>query len=299
MARPDVVVVGAAARDVVDDDPRGWRLGGGVTYGGLALARLGVRTGVLVGLDQEARGAPELDLLRDAGAEVVEVPLEHGPVFINEELPTGRVQTCLSVSDPVPTEALPEPWRSAPAWLIAPVAAEVGEEWAEFLEGDPCVALGWQGMLRHLFPGERVWPLDPRPSALLRCADIVGVSRHDLPHGLAMEDVVGWLGSRAEVLLTAGPLGGALLGIEQGRVRGGRRYRAIPAGEEVDPTGAGDTMLSGVLAARIAGGPAARRSGADLRIGAAAASLLVEATGLGGVPWLGAVRERVRTMEGS
>jgi hypothetical protein len=30
-ARPDVVVVGSAARDIDPTDPRGWRLGGGVT----------------------------------------------------------------------------------------------------------------------------------------------------------------------------------------------------------------------------------------------------------------------------
>ena len=37
---PDVVVVGAAARDIAPDDPRGWRLGGGVSYSALTTARL-------------------------------------------------------------------------------------------------------------------------------------------------------------------------------------------------------------------------------------------------------------------
>src|SRR3954462_4491824 len=105
-AVPDVVVAGSAARDIDAADPRGWRLGGGVTYGALALARLGVRTGVVIGLDEPARDAHELDMLESAGAEVIRVPLERGPVFNNEERPTGRVQTCLSVSDPVPAEAL-------------------------------------------------------------------------------------------------------------------------------------------------------------------------------------------------
>ena len=35
---PAVVVVGAACRDLVDDDERGWRLGGGASYSALALA---------------------------------------------------------------------------------------------------------------------------------------------------------------------------------------------------------------------------------------------------------------------
>jgi sugar/nucleoside kinase (ribokinase family) len=285
MVRPDVVVVGGAARDVADDDPRGWRLGGGVTYGALALARLGLRTGVVVGLDPEARDAHELELLRAAGAEVVPVPLERGPVFINEERPTGRVQTCLSVSDPVPTEALPDAWRDAPAWLLAPVAAEVPDTWADVPATAACVALGWQGLLRHLFPGERVWPIDPGPSPLLHRADIVGVSRHDLPHGLRFRQLASWLGDASELLFTAGPAGGLILRIERGRLIGGRRYPAVPSVEEVDPTGAGDTMLAGLLAARIADEGHVGR-GRDLHVGALASALLVEGAGLGSVPWV-------------
>ena len=40
MRAPDVVVVGSATRDLSEDDPRGWMLGGGVTFGALALASL-------------------------------------------------------------------------------------------------------------------------------------------------------------------------------------------------------------------------------------------------------------------
>ncbi len=43
MQTPDVVIVGSATRDLSDEDPRGWMLGGGVTFGALALARLGLR----------------------------------------------------------------------------------------------------------------------------------------------------------------------------------------------------------------------------------------------------------------
>jgi hypothetical protein len=288
---PEVVVVGAAARDIAPADPRGWRLGGGVTYGALALARMGLRTGVLIGLDPEAMDAPELRLLEAAGADVVRVPLARGPVFINEERPTGRVQTCLSVSDPVPVDALPASWRAAPAWLLAPVASEVPDVWAEVPRPSACVAFGWQGILRHLFAGERVWPIDPGPSPLLLRADLVGVSRHDLPHGLLMTDVAHWLGSPCELLVTAGPQGGLLLRYLHGRLAGGWRYRGVAAREEVDPTGAGDTMLAGLFAGRIANPDGAAR-GRALRLGAVAASLLVERPGLDAVPSLPAIRER-------
>ncbi len=289
---PDVVVVGAAARDIATDDPRGWRLGGGVTYGALALARLGLRTGVVIGLDRPAREAHELGMLEAAGAQVVRVPLDHGPVFHNEERPSGRVQTCLSVSDPVPTDALPVAWRAAPAWLLAPVAAEVPDGWAEMPRPDACVTFGWQGILRHLYPGERVWPIAPSASPLLLRADLVGVSRHDLPHGLSMEEVARWLGSPCELLVTAGPQGGLLLRYRHGRLAGGRRYPSIAARAEIDPTGAGDTMLAGVLAGRLTMSSDRAVQGGALRIGALASSLLVETPGLDSVPWLGAVRER-------
>ena len=64
---PTVLVVGAASRDVTAEDPRGWRLGGAVTYGALTLGRLGFRVRALVGVDREAASARELDLLRAAG----------------------------------------------------------------------------------------------------------------------------------------------------------------------------------------------------------------------------------------
>ena len=289
---PEVVVVGAAARDVTREDPRGWRLGGGVTYSGMALARLGLRTGLVIGLDPLALDAPELDALRAAGAELCPVPLRAGPVFHNEERPTGRVQRCLSTSEPVLVEALPESWRAASAWVLAPVAAEVPDDWAYVPSADACVALGWQGMLRHLFPGERVWPIEPGPSALLHRADLVGVSRYDLPHGLQLREVSTWLGDRCDVLLTAGSSGGLLLELAKGRLVGGRRYAAITTRAEVDPTGAGDTMLAGVVAARVAGGPDAARTGRDLHVGALASSLLVEGPGLESVPTLARLRAR-------
>ena len=77
MRTPDVVIVGAATRDIVESDPRGWMLGGGVTFGALALARLGLGVGVVLGLDEEAATAPELELIRAAGAEIAVVLQRH------------------------------------------------------------------------------------------------------------------------------------------------------------------------------------------------------------------------------
>ena len=123
--RVEVVHVGSACRDIAPDDPRGWRLGGGVTYASLTTARLGLRTAAIVGVDATAATASELDLLREAGVDLLLVPLDEGPIYHNRETPTGRVQTCVQVGVPLPVPALPESWLAAPGWSVVPVAGEV------------------------------------------------------------------------------------------------------------------------------------------------------------------------------
>ena len=291
-ATPEVVVVGSAARDIDEADPRGWRLGGGVTYSALACARLGLRTAALIGLDAIAIDAHELRLLEDAGVDVRRVPLPKGPVFHNVEQPGGRVQTCLSTATPVPTEALPDGWRGARSWLLAPVASEVPDAWADIPAPDAVVLFGWQGVLRGLVAGERVTRLSPMPSPLVARADIAGISRFDVPRDLALAGLLGMLRPGARLLLTAGARGGALLHLDDaGRVRG-RTFRAVPARAEVDPTGAGDSTLAALLAGRLALGPDGAWEGRAIHLAALAGSLLVENVGLPAVPTLHAIRER-------
>jgi len=290
---PCVVVVGAAARDITPDDPRGWRLGGGVTDSALTAARLGVRTAALVGVDHLASTASELDTLRAAGCTVITVPLEHGPVFENVEGPGGRVQTAIDVADPLPVSSFPAEWRNAPGWILAPVAGELPPAWAGVPPADATVAFGWQGILRKLAAGERVRPLAPVPSDLLRRANITGVSRHDLLHDVSFDGLRQLLGTPSELLLTSGDRGGYLLELGEGKSTRIVRYPAVPDRGTLDPTGAGDVMLAAVLATRVALGPHAGRRDAQLRIAAAAASLNTEGVGLDGVPTRLAVRERL------
>ena len=293
MQAPDVVVVGSATRDLNDDDPRGWLLGGGVTFGALALARLGLRTGVVLGLDAEAASARELDLIRGAGAEVIVVPLERGPIFTNVETLAGRIQTCGSLSDPVPIEALPAAWQKAPAWVFAPIASELPDEWVDVPPSASCVAFGWQGILRELEPGERVRPRPPGPSPFLERADILGASRHDIPSDLPLRDIGAWVGDECDVLLTAGLVGGILMRFRAGRITAARIYPSVPSRGEVDPTGAGDTMLAGLVAARLVAGEAAQERGRDIRMGASASSLLVEGPGMNSVPTFAQLLARI------
>lgn len=293
MQTPDVVIVGAATRDIVESDPRGWMLGGGVTFGALALARLGLRVGVVLGLDEEAATAPELELIRGAGAEIVAVPLASGPIFTNIETLSGRIQLYDSYCAPIPVAGLPEAWRQSPAWVFAPIASELPEAWADTPSEGSCVAFAWQGILRELVAGEQVRPKVPGPSPFLERADIVAFSRHDVPGDLPLRKIGAWVGEACDVLLTAGLLGGMLLRFRRGGLVGARAYPSVASEAEVDATGAGDTMLAGLVAARLAAGDRALAGGRDLYLGAAASSLQVEGPGMNSVPTLARLRARV------
>ena len=297
-AAPTVVVVGSASRDLADDDPRGWRLGGGVSYSALTTARLGLRTAAIVGVDAAAATASELDLLREAGVDVHLVPLEHGPVFVNIERPEGRLQHCGDFSDPVPVAAVPPAWRSAPGWILAPVAAELPPAWADVPAPEALVAVGWQGLLRQLEAGRPVHHVAPRPDAIIRRADLVGLSRDDVDRAIPLAALYGLLRRGASLAVTQGDHGGLIVHGAHGDHEAAlelRHYPAVPSHAAVDPTGAGDVFLAALAAARIeprlVGGRIGQ--GFDLLLAAAAASLVLEGPGMLGVPQRDAVRDRM------
>lgn len=301
-SRVDVVHIGSACRDVAPDDPRGWRMGGGVAYASLTTARLGLRTAAIVGVDETASRASELDMLRDAGVTIQLVPLPEGPVFLNLETPAGRVQTSVQTGVPLPVVAMPDAWRSAPGWSVVPVAGEVTDDWAAAVPPEAHLAVAWQGLLRELAAGEYVTRRPPRPSALLKRADLVGVSHHDVPPETPLDALYALLHPGAALLVTRGAEGGLLVQLGSGAPIEVLRYLPTKTKGEVDPTGAGDTFLAALQASVLRPAIAGRhrvRHGLDLRFAAAAGSLVVEGPGLEGVPDRAAVlvrraRERIR-----
>jgi sugar/nucleoside kinase (ribokinase family) len=280
-----VLVVGAASRDVTADDARGWRLGGAVTYGALTLGRLGFRVRALIGADAEAASARELDLLRGAGVVIALARLESGPVFDNV------LHRFLAPADRIPMAALPPHWKSGlDAVLIVPVADEVDQDWAEV--GDSVLALGWQGLLRDLVPGQEIALRPPGPNRLVEEASLVGVSREDLAPEMAPADLLKLLGPGATLAVTDGARGGTLLrNADGGEAALERPYPAIPSDASVDPTGAGDVFLAAMLGTMVQPG---LLDGLEdpTTLAAAAASLTIEAPGLFGVPDLAEVRRR-------
>jgi len=290
-----MLVVGAASRDLTDDDPRGWRLGGAVSYAGLTLARLGLRTRVLVGVDEAASSAEELDDLRRAGADVELAHLESGPCFENIEMAAGRRQRCLSTSSPIATRRLPQGWAlEADGVFLGPVAGELPDDWALVAREKAVVALGWQGLLRELVAGRDAARLPPAASPLLGRADLIGVSVDDVGPEVRLRDLVDLIRPGASLVVTRGDRGGTVLTSRRPARSSLRAYPAIPSNDVVDPTGAGDVLLAALIATELDGprlgiGPGwAER----LTFAAAAASLVVERPGLGGVPSLADVRRR-------
>lgn len=298
---PDVVHIGSASRDIAPDDPRGWRLGGGVTYASLTTARLGLKTAALIGVDEIAAGAVELDTLRAAGVDVHLVMLAEGPVFINSETPAGRIQMVVAPGVPLVPRPLPKAWLAARAWSLMPVAAEIGEGWSELIPIGATLALGWQGMLRTLVAGQAVERRSPGPSALLRRANLIGVSEFDLEPGTDPLDLVGYLRPGSRLIITRGDEGGSVVDVDEavGVAPRVSEYRALTVGSAVDATGAGDTFLAAMLAVTVRpellGGRASAHGGNDARFAAAAASLTVGGRGLDGVGDLAAVRALVRS----
>jgi sugar/nucleoside kinase (ribokinase family) len=280
-----LLVVGAASRDIDPRDERGWRLGGTVSYGALAAARLGIRVRALVGADAEAAAAHELNTLRAARVDVVVAPLAHGPVFENRQMGNARRQFVHGVSDVVPVEALPAEWRSPTALLLGPVANELRDDWLRAIPDNALVALAWQGLLRDMEPGTPVNLLPLTVTPLVRRADVLFVSAEDVvAGGPALDDM---LRPGQEVFVTGGERGA--LHIRQ--TRDGRRVSIVPprpSRTPIDTTGAGDTFLAAYVAARLAA-PAIAGTDEEWRleaIAAATASLNIVAATLADVPTL-------------
>ena len=293
--RPTITVVGAASRDIDASDKRGWRLGGAVTYAALAIARLGLTCRVLIGVDEEAASAHELGLLLAAGCEIEYARLNRGPVFDNQETPTGRHQIAHSPSDRIALRELPKRWRNSDAVLLGPVADELGPAWASAFPSSALIGLGWQGLMRRLTPGKPVELLPLRPLALIARADIAVTSVEELRKiggHAALGRLVPHVGQ--QVLVSNGPQPSLHLDRKHDGF-GGRVLPVEPARKVADTTGAGDTLLAAWLAGLVATRAARRDAGPArlVRFATTAATLKVEAGGLAEMPDLRALCNRL------
>ena len=298
---PQVVVVGAACRDLVDDDPA--RLAAGrrrVVRGARA------RAARAAGRGARRRGRRgRVDRRRAAAG----AGGRRGPP-VRARRPRARSSStsrrppgASSARRRCRTRWIPRPcptaWRSAGAWMFAPVAAEVRDEWADVPPEGALVAVGWQGLLRVLDPGEPVERHPPGPVAYRPA----GGPRRGRPGRRRARDAAG---SPARA-----PSPGRHDAVHRRGARGRRLHRGRaavrPAGEDVgehpDPPLRGPGRRGRHVPRRACSPPGSTRRSRtgttgpdpDLRLGAACASLILEGPGMFAVPQLD---DAVRRMHG-
>jgi len=190
--------------------------------------------------------------------------------------------------------ALPKGWQDASAVLLAPVADELGDDWATIVPAEALVALAWQGLLRDLSGGEPVRGRPLAATALVQRSDVLFVSAEDI--GAGGPPLEGLLRDGQLLFVTSGDRGAVQLARAEGRLHG-RLVPPLPPRIAMDATGAGDTFLAAYVAARLSA-PELLGTAQAWRLSATAAavaSMSVARVGLHGLPTLPELcRELVR-----
>src|SRR5690349_3874458 len=161
---PEFVVIGHATRDLPSDGT--WRLGGGVSYAGVAANRFGLRVGILTSSPPDVLAALRAAL---PDAAIISVPSPEATTFENIYDATGRRQFLRARAESLTRDHLPSAWAEARIVLLAPVAQEVDPSFAQAFP-HALVAAAPQGWLRRwdeqgaVSPG----PLDVAPQLLPR-----------------------------------------------------------------------------------------------------------------------------------
>ena len=209
------------------------------------------------------------DFPRDAlrGAEVDVAPSAHTTTFTNSYGPGGaRSQRVDAAAPPVDPGRVPPGWRAPDVLHLAPVLGELDlRAWLEATRAR-VVGLCVQGCVRALAPGGEVtqprWDVN---GATLRGVHAACVGEDDLR---GQGDLLDRLAAAIPVVaFTQGARGCELL------VRGrARRVGVFPA-REVEPTGAGDVFAAALFQGLAEGLDPVESA----RLGAAAASIVIEA----------------------
>jgi 1D-myo-inositol 3-kinase len=258
MSTPDFIVVGGVAVDIA---PGGWRLGGTVTFAAVQAHRLGASVGVVttagddVGLQREF---PFADIIQRASAK--------STTFENHYEDGRRSQRVHAVASPITLPDVPDDWLRSDIALIGPVLSEVPPEVPRRFSRETLVGVSPQGWLRSVDDSGGVIRSSYAGAAFWRGADAIFVSDEDLIGG--RDDAAQWANVPIVVMTEA------YRGAQVHADGAWRRIGAFPA-DEVDPTGAGDTLATAFLIRFRETGDLSE----SLRFGAAAASLSIAGAG--------------------
>jgi len=218
------------------------------------------------------------------------VPARATTLFHNQYGAGGaRVQRVEARAGALEPGSLPPGWRRPDVLHLVPVLDELSPAAFRAALQPRLTGLCAQGLLRRVTPGGADGlvlqpPWDP-PAELLAAVDVVVLGEDDVR---GQGDLVARLARAVPIVaFTLGAQGCEL--IERGR---SRRVGAYPV-REVDPTGAGDVFAAGFLFA-LAGGAAPVEAA---RLGAAAASFVVEGVGGENLPAVRGAFARVAGVE--
>ena len=282
MRSPSIVVCGHVTLDVVE----GGRVPGGTAwYTARALAALGASPRLLTS------AGPDLPRDALAGIDAEVVPSAATTVFANAYDAAGvRTQRVLSAAAPLDPRRLPAAWRGADVLLLAPVLGELDVAAFAAAARARVVGLGVQGLVRDVRPDGAVAPRRWDPDAASLGGLHAAVLGEDDVRGQG--DLVARLAAAVPVVaFTHGARGCDLF------VRGRATRVGVYPTREVDPTGAGDVFAAGLVLGLARGEDPVEAA----RLGAAAASIVIEARGGDALGRVGEAWERVpgvRTVEG-
>jgi len=269
---PEYVVVGHCALDLQPDGS--FLPGGTVLYSALTAARMGMRAGILTAGDPAVLRPALAPYAQEFAIHILPAP--DTTTFENIPTPAGRRQMLHGWAGVITPEALPAQWRAAPVLHLGPIAQELPpEEWAAALDpGDGQLTIATpQGWLRRWGPLPS--PVHHEelalPDALL---DRLGAMVISIEERDVAEDAVRRVAERGLGAITRGPQGVDIL-------RGAETFHVptfdVPARDE---TGAGDVFAAAWAVQRARGDSPTVAA----RVGCAAASLSITASGPRGIP---------------
>lgn len=275
MSTPTAVLCGNVT---LDRAPGGLVPGGPAYYAGQAWRALGGRVRVLTA------AGPDFPAAALQGVEARLVAARATTVFENRYAPGGaRTQRVEAQAGPLSAADLPQGWEHPDVLHLAPVLSEVDVPSLRSALRPRLTGLCLQGLVRAIGPdGEVTQPRWSPPPGLLPAIDVVILGEDDLR---GQDDLLRQLVEEVPlVAFTHGAQGCEV--IERGRTT---RVGVYPT-RELDPTGAGDVFAAGLLFA-LAGGATPVEAA---RLGAAAASVVVEDAGGDALGRVGEAFERVQ-----
>jgi sugar/nucleoside kinase (ribokinase family) len=242
-----VAVIGSATRDrVVDGEVTRLKWGGAAVYSGLTLSRLGISTTVVTNI--AGRDSALMDLLSMAGISVEAGDSDATTEFVNHVNGDERRQELLSCAAPIAESQVAEIAAKVDHVYLGPLhPLDIKPKAIKELRSVDRVSVDIQGYTRRVEGIEVHTEVSEHLRPVLEQVDMVKASRDETAAvksfygqetGTTMQEcgVEQWL-------MTDGPRGGWLLSSSGVR----HDFRAVPASEIADPTGAGDVFFAAYL----------------------------------------------------